>query len=191
MSASILSMDHETENRESDCCGLGNLFYNVAKHMGRNDFLYLAHANSLWFLEEKIKSKEFFENRDKYYLRIGRVVNEIEISLYHTPLQEAIKEGNLKVVQLLCSVGADMHKKIKNAQELQSGEAATEPYGSVFINSWPKEEEANTEIENFKNEYYIGCSALKLAERMLKESEDKHDEREEIAEFLSKNNKND
>ena len=100
-------------------CDLGTVFYSVAKHVGRNDFLYLAHANSAWFLSKKLQSKEYFKDKDNYYMRLGRVVNATEISLYHTPLHEAVKEGNIEIVKLLCAAGVNVHKKIKSAQKIE------------------------------------------------------------------------
>lgn len=181
----LFGMNNEQEIIASDCCGLGSIIYSVAKHIGRNDFLYLAHANSTWFLRRKLQLKEYFQDRDKYYIRVGRVVGGTEVSLYHTPLHEAIKEGNVETVALLCSVGADVHKKIKSAQEVSSEEAATEPHGAVYLSTRNEDtNKDNAEIQKFNARYHVGLSALELATLMRTKSEDKPSEREEIECFL-------
>lgn len=186
----MLGGDSENTIEKYDCCGLGNIFYGIAKYTGRNDFLYLAHANCTWFLQKKIESSEHTESLDRYYLRFGQYFNVTDVSLHHTPLHEAVKMGNLEVVKLLCAFGSDKQKKIKSAQELVPDDFAIESYPVTVYRSWPIEKEEE-EIAKFKKKLYVGCNSIELACCMLEKSEDKHNERKAIKAFLEKQNKKD
>ncbi len=189
----IFSMNDENKNREHNrCrCDIGKMFYSVAKHLGRNDYLYLANADSVWFLRKKLQLKESFGDRDKYYLRFGRFINKTNLSVCHTPLHEAISQGNVGIVKLLCSVGADMHKKIKTRPEVNSQDITTESHGSVCMQSECEEKRLDAEIKKFKSEYHVGKTALELAILMRTKAQDKIAQREEIERFLiDKNKKN-
>jgi hypothetical protein len=179
----IVGMGDESETTLSDCCGLGSMVYNVTKHIGRNDFLYLAYTDSTWYLRMKLESREYFENLDKYYVRSGRLVNETNLSVFHTPLHEAVKEGNIEAVKLLCAAGADVHKKIKNALEIKPEEVTREPHGAVYF-AKSGNYSIDDEIQDIKKFFHVGLSALELAEVMRKKSENKPSEREEIERLL-------
>lgn len=204
LSNSLFSMEDKFEDikleQASYCCCLDNLFYKATKNFGRNDFLYLARSNSIWFLMKKIQFKEFIKDFDKYDLNFGMVFEDKDVSTYSTPLHEAIIMGNLKIVKLFCQMGADINKKIKSASDedkIEDGDLTTEEYtrwyGHIFTTD-PKninEEETKKQIENFKKKHHVGFSAVELAESMVKESKDKLDERQEIFEFLRNLSKKD
>ncbi|MGE0206381.1 MAG: ankyrin repeat domain-containing protein [Candidatus Babeliales bacterium] len=190
----FFSMTSEA-NEAFDCYGLGDMLYGLTKDIGRNDFLYLARANWLWFLQKKIKSQENIEDIDKYYVGYGRTIEGVDASLYHTPLHEAVGRGNLQIVKLLCSAGADLCKTVKSIKELDSSELAQESYQVIRLRSsciLPiSESEINKQIEHFKKDNNHGLSALELAEYMLENSQDKNSERQEIMNFLRIQSKKD
>ena len=65
--AGILLVLSEKSVDACDCKAVGNFAYMLTSRMGRNDFLYLAYANSVWFMEHKLQREP--EDRDKYYRR--------------------------------------------------------------------------------------------------------------------------
>ncbi len=189
MPSSFLWANNESDNEVTNCCGLGDTIYALAKRVGRNDFLYLAHANSLWFLKKKVQLSDHADNIDKYYMRAGRYVEGYNISIFHTPLHEAISQGHFEAVRFFCCVGnADITKKIKSAPDIQLIECATEPHPCLSLSSWSAkgrdEGKIKEEIENTKKTFHVGLSALDLAEQMLKEADDKQSERKKIVNFL-------
>ena len=194
VSLPIFCMDNKKDTDEFNCCGLNWAVYYLTKNLGRNDYLYLAQANSTWFLEKKIESKEYLDDLDKYYLKLGRFIEGNDVSLFHTPLQEAVKKGSLETVKLLCLAGANAHKKIKSGQQvLDSDKRAREPHSCLFLTSWNDsgEDIVEKKITQFKEENYVGRTALELAIILQNKATDKLSERKEIVNFLQIQNKKD
>lgn len=179
-----------SKKSSSACCGLDSVYYSIASHIGRNDYLYLAYAGSNWFLKKKIMLKEDIEDLDRYYARYGRSINKTDITVYHTPLHEAIMQGNVETVKLLCSSGADKYKRIKTNPDIGSTDLAKE---SLFERiCWSRysidKEQEKAEIKKFLSGGYIGTSAIDLAED-LRDSSNEYsritpEQRKAIYEFL-------
>ncbi len=129
-------------------------------------------------MKKKIASKDAAD-LDKHHVRVGLIINGTNVSIYHTPLHEAIKEGNLEAVQLLCSHGADPSKIIKIAQEIDPQEKAASAHHLKCNNV-----RGCGDIKAFKYSLYVGYSALELAERLYKKRSDNSEKRKAIVNYL-------
>lgn len=177
--------------KTSKCCDLSRALYAVASSIGRNDYLYLSSANSIWFLKKKLESKENLNDFDRYYGRSGRSINGQSFTVYYTPLHEAVTQGSLECVQLLCGAGADKSKKIKTSSDIKKEDRATESENlSVMWISYLRAmepEQAQAEIQQFRSAAFVDLSATELAEKLMKKKDDfvPSEKRKAIYEFLN------
>lgn len=185
----LFSSEAKTRHK-AQCCGLDTVAYKIGSKLGRNDYLYLASVNSLWFLQKKIALKENIADLDKYWLRSGTSINGVKVLVYCTPLHEAVKQGSLDAVKELSAAGADKKKIIKHA-DIQRGDIAQEslsqPVSWIVYPVYPHQ--LDVEISNVLSECAVGLSAVDLAQKLMK---DKHNEfafaseqRKAIYEFLN------
>lgn len=164
---------HEVR-RSSQCCGLDNVVYTIGSWFGRNDYLYLAHANSIWFLKKKIALKEDLADLDRYYPRCETIINRTSVGIYCTPLHEAIERGNIECVKLLCAAGADKSKKIKISSELKNEEVAAESeFQRIVVVAYDVEpEQLENELKKVMSEDSVDLSAIDFAEKLIKNKRD-------------------
>lgn len=108
-----LTAMEEKEGRSSCCGALQKAAYKISSQIGRNDFYYYAYKNYVWHLQHKIACKENIKNVDQYYGYKTYKGRENVLTVYRTPLHEAVRWGQLECVKLLCKAGADKNKKIK------------------------------------------------------------------------------
>lgn len=170
----IFSLYSMQKQPSSSWCGLDIAAYKVGRLFGRNDYLYLAYANSVWFLQKKIALQENREDLDKYYARhktILRTKNGSKtLCIYHTPLHEAVDQGNLECVKILCDARANPNKTIRIniereevAKESYYQSIATQEYRVPF-------DQVLLEVDKIQIKNFVGCSAIELA-RIYSETE--------------------
>ncbi|MGB8467636.1 MAG: ankyrin repeat domain-containing protein [Candidatus Babeliales bacterium] len=145
-------------------CDLGTVLYNVTKHFGRNDWLYLAHANAMWYAHKKLCLQEYVADLDKYYLRFACTIDGIHYDVYRTPLHEAIHEANVAMVKFLCASGADKNKVVKGVADIEANECSTERYPVVGFIAWREGNADKTFC--MPADDTIGLSAVALAQKL-------------------------
>jgi hypothetical protein len=135
--------------------------------------LYLAYADSVWFLRKKIELKENIEDLDRYYARHERTINTLPVVLYCTPLHEAVLHGHLGCVQLLCKADADKSKRVKSSYyeilnpESTAFEAKFQSIPRVTYSVEPAQ--LDTEIKEKCDCDYVGLSAVDLAKKLVED----------------------
>ncbi len=172
------------EQRQSCCSTLSRLVYKATAWCGRNDYLYLTHANSLWYLGMKLQHKEQIGDINRYYLRYGATFNTRSAPIYVSPLHEAVQRGSLNAVTMLCEAGAD--KTLTIRPSIKEEEAAEGWHtGCPWMASSCPNEKVKQKIAAWYRSRNVGLSALQLAQKLSEESKysDKQ-ERESIYQFL-------
>lgn len=176
-------------SKTTSWCGI--LAYKATSWCGRNDYLYLAYADSLWYMQKKLQSKEQIKDINRYYLRYGATFNTTNsrftnACIYVSPLHEAVQRGHLAAVMLLCNAGADKTLTIKS--RIENSEAAEQCYaGCVFMGTDAlTEEEVQQKIAEWNKSNNVGLSAPELAEELLKKESRKNCDlqRRYICQFL-------
>ncbi len=187
----LYSLDQREQ--DPDCCNVGNIVYRIASLCLQTDYRTLAIGDHLWLLRKKIGLNEDNHHLDSYYIKHMRTLivpesREITITTYETPLHAAVYSGNLKCAQLLCASGADRHKPIKDATTIRSEEIAAFPEMIFHIESYVKEEEFESKIQQVKEKDMIGMTAIELARKMIKRTDDYilNKKRRAILAFLEK-----
>ena len=160
----------QEDTHVSNYCGLDNFLYKGISLISRNDYWYLAHTNSAWRLSKKIAFKDNIEDLDSYYDPVVIILQtpskSFPIHIYRTPLHEAVIQGSLACITLLCASGADKGKQIKNTG-IEMNE--TNPWFSrLWVEQEIAPEQVAGETERIKNEFCVGCSVLDLAEILIK-----------------------
>ncbi len=193
--------DHEAEAIEVGCCNdLSAIAYTVGSYICpkltiRTDYLYLAHADCAWWLKHKLAAKENLSDFDRYYPRYKKQINDTVMASYHTPLQEAVDQGNLECVKILLAAGADKMKKIRYASNVAESDIKLEEIAAESDNlrvvgcvllSRCGQVEADEKIQAFQRAHHIGLSALQLAEKFTKEPYALVATRKEIYDLLKK-----
>lgn len=149
---------------QKPCCpNLPALLYQATSWAGRNDYLYLAHTNSFWYLKMKLSTKDESEDMNRYYLRIGKSFNGMEVPIYMTPLHAAIEKEHFEAIALLCRAGADKNLPIKTSVE--STEAAQLCYaGALWFSVFGlSDEEIVSGIKKWKESEGVGLSAYQFS----------------------------
>lgn len=177
---------------DSRWCGLDDAFYVATTCVGRNDYFYLVQNNHLWYLKKKLSRQEDIYNLDKYYIYYAMSFNGRNASVFRTPLQQAVDEGNLKVVKLLCQTGVSIVGKIKNASQMTSDDLANVSYtylsGRITGPSKPGYDDKF--IDDIALKYGVGLSAVEFARKKItdapvaSESDAKKNERAAILSYL-------
>jgi len=175
--------------QQLSCCPtLSRFAYKATSWCGRNDYIYLVYANSLWYLNMKLQRKERIQDINRYYLRCGATFygasQERSISLYISPLHEAVERGSLCAVQMLCEAGADKTLTIKSSI-LPAEEAEEGCRGCPWMSTECSDEKIPHKIESWNAENNIGLSVVELAEKLIKEPRySDSQERKQIYQFL-------
>jgi hypothetical protein len=160
------------QQRPSFCQKLSLLAYKATSLVWRCDYFYLAYVNSTWYLKMKLQSKEQIEDINRYYLHCGTTFHSIDgrsvyAPIYIAPLHEAIRQGHLDSVVLLCNAGADKTLRIKS--HIEKIEAAKQDSRCPFLSTYDlTDNEVQQKIAKLNRNNYVGLSALELAEELLK-----------------------
>lgn len=154
-------------------CSLDTVFYKLISQWGRNDYLYLASSNSVWFFKKKLASQENVQDIDRYYLTVQLIADKKSINFYQTPLHAAIERGNVRAVSLLLSLGADKNKRITvrpNKKDIAYESGSYSVMVSVLMTS---DEKLNQKrIAEFKDSLSVDLSAVELAQKLLKQEKE-------------------
>jgi len=192
------AQEGQRTKKASKCCNrttLETVAYKLSLLCKDNDYRHLASKNSVWFLKKKIALRENLADLDRYWTSSETIVDAksagkssqiVTIKVFVTPLHEAIEQGNIECVELLCVAGgADKTKKIKGSLEGLDGASQSYIKGPDQIKTEDRAEESYSQSYGFSRDVIrlaqfedyiqgildrecVGLSAVEYAEKLTK-----------------------